>query len=307
MTNIFFRALRRSLKMVGLELRVIEKSNTPSNTTLYSETGLPLHTLNEIFRTVRFSAPENPHLLRVERDLHVKRYDQAVQELYGFFTSYVFPSLPEREGRITLLGCLQGTGLSEGMWILQALNNSLFLEGDICEFGCAQGATSALIANEIRSTNKALWVFDSFRGLPSPTAEDVLINDIFDLGTIEAYTGTMSYPKEVVQSKLSAINFPNERTHLVEGFVEQTIKQNPLPGKICFAYVDFDFYQPIRTALEFLVEHISLGGKIVVDDYGFFSSGAQQAVDEFMKAHENSFLMELPPKWAGAFAILTRC
>ncbi len=72
------------------------------------------------------------------------------------------------------------------------LNRALGLDGDVCEFGVAQGATSALIANEIRGTEKDLWLFDSFEGLPKPTDHDILIDDIFNLGSIDRYQGTMA-------------------------------------------------------------------------------------------------------------------
>lgn len=61
---------------------------------------------------------------------------------------------------------LLGTQISEAMYILVFLHRSLELDGDVCEFGVAQGATSALLANEIRTTQKNLWLFDSFKGLP---------------------------------------------------------------------------------------------------------------------------------------------
>jgi O-methyltransferase len=48
------------------------------------------------------------------------------------------------------------------------------------------------------------------------------------------------------------------------------------------------------------------GGYIIVDDYGYFSSGAKTAVDEFIADHSNTFDMTIPPKWAGCFAILTK-
>ena len=50
-------------------------------------------------------------------------------------------------------------------------------------------------------------------------------------------------------------------------------------------YVDFDFYSPISVALRFLNKRLVTGGVIVVDDYGFFSSGAKTAVDEFLKEY----------------------
>jgi O-methyltransferase len=40
-------------------------------------------------------------------------------------------------------------------------------------------ATSALLANEIRSTERTLWLFDSFKGLGKPSEKDLLIDDIF--------------------------------------------------------------------------------------------------------------------------------
>jgi len=85
---------------------------------------------------------------------------------------------------------LMGTQLSEALHVVAHLNRTLHLEGDVCEFGVAQGATSALIANEIRETNKKLWLFDSFEGLPRPTEQDILIDDIFNLGSIEKYQGS---------------------------------------------------------------------------------------------------------------------
>jgi O-methyltransferase len=50
----------------------------------------------------------------------------------------------------------------------------------------------------------------------------------------------------------------------------------PVPDKVCFAYIDFDFCDPIRLVMEFLHERLSRGSVLMVDDYGFFSSGAQK-------------------------------
>src|SRR5450755_2563393 len=86
----------------------------------------------------------------------------------------LFPN-PVPEGRSELLAKLLGTQLSEAVYIINCLHRSLKLPGDVCEFGIAQGATSALLANEIRDTDKLLWLFDSFEGLPTPTEKDSLI------------------------------------------------------------------------------------------------------------------------------------
>lgn len=235
-----------------------------------------------------------------------QRYEVAVHELHGCYTSHIFPNIPFDENREPLLKELMGTNVSEAFWLLHKLRDCLALDGDICEFGVANGATSALIAHEIKPTAKSFWLFDSFQGLSKPTEKDQLIDDIFNWGTMAAYEGAMSYPAEVVKSRLAALPFPEARTHIVPGFIEESIKSAALPDQVCFAYIDFDLYQPILDGLGFLTDHLVVNGCVMVDDYGYFSSGAQTAVDEFVAAQQGRFSIELPPAWAGHFAVLTR-
>jgi hypothetical protein len=215
-------------------------------------------------------------------------------------------SLPANRHRHDFVCDLIGTGVSEALYILHALHDNIDRPGDVCEFGVAQGATSLLLANEILGTEKKLWLFDSFQGLPKPTERDELIDDIFRLGSMEAYEGTMAFPETVVLAKLQLLGFPQARLRIVPGFIEQSISRSELPNRVCLAYVDFDLYQPIATALEFLAKAVTPGGVIIVDDYGFFSSGAKAAVDEFLAKQGNRFLREIPFEGAGHFAILQR-
>ena len=64
-----------------------------------------------------------------------------------------------------------------------------------------------------------------------------------------------------------------------------------MPNKVCFAYLDFDFYEPTLAGLRFLDDKLEIGGHILVDDYGFFSSGAKTAVDEFTKENKNKYII----------------
>jgi hypothetical protein len=217
----------------------------------------------------------------------------------------LFPDLPVREGRDVLLSQLIGTPLIEGLFLLNELCSALHLEGDVCEFGVAQGATSALIANEIRHTNKRLWLFDSFEGLPRPTEKDRLIDDIFNLGSMDRYEGQMAEKQSGVIGRLNKIRFPFERVQIVPGFIEHTSKSAGLPERVCFGYVDFDFYEPILIALRVLASRMPTGGRIMVDDYGFFSEGAEAAVEEFLGEIQGAFTKRLPPEGCGHYAMLT--
>src|SRR5204863_9227112 len=109
-----------------------------------------------------------------------------------------------------------------------------------------------------------------------------------------------------VLERLQTISYPLSRVKIVPGFIENTISLGDLPDKVCFAYIDFDFYEPILIVLNYLHKHLSRCGSILVDDYGFFSSGAEAAVDEFVKAHPSEYDFILPEKSAGQFVILTK-
>ncbi len=213
--------------------------------------------------------------------------------------------------RFKLLARLQGTPPSEAYFIVQALSKCKNVPGDVCEFGVAQGETSALIANEIAlSNNKRLHLFDSFEGLPKPSDKDKLKDDIFLLGSMNAYAGRMACPEYMVQSRLDAISFPAERYVIHKGFIEQLIHEDKtLPNKVCFAYVDFDLYEPIKIALNFLHRVTHSGAIIIVDDYDYFSTGVKTAVDEFIQAKISIGTVYdclIPDTNYGHFAVLTR-
>jgi O-methyltransferase len=214
--------------------------------------------------------------------------------------------LPQNTLRTTLLARLRGTPPAEAFFIIKALFQTQNVGGDVCEFGVAQGETSALVANEILAGEKKLHLFDSFQGLSDPSAEDELLNDIFSLGQMPAYKGTMSYQKKWVISRLDAINFPSARYTIHEGFVEDVLKAEiNLPEAIAFAYVDFDLYAPIKSTLEFLHTRTGRGAIIIIDDYDFFSSGVKKAVDEFVRTH-SQYQFQIPEDAYGHFAILCR-
>lgn len=226
-----------------------------------------------------------------------------IEELYRHF---VFPGLPRNERRERLLNALVGTPVAEAIHVVHALHRAFDVEGDVCEFGVEQGATSALLANEMSGGGRLLWLFDSFEGLPAPTAEDELLNDVLNLGSIDRYRGAMAAPESSVLARLDEIGFPRASTRIKKGWVPATLREGELPSRIAFAYVDFDFYQPILDALEFIDPRMPVGGRIVVDDYGFFSAGAQRAVDRFVAAAAPRFQFEQPLPFAGTFCTLTK-
>jgi len=70
----------------------------------------------------------------------------ASTELEKLARATVFPDLPEKERSSGTDGAVDGNATIRGSHVVAHLNRTLHLEGDVCEFGVAQGATSALIA-----------------------------------------------------------------------------------------------------------------------------------------------------------------
>jgi len=232
---------------------------------------------------------------------------QDAVELEELYRQFVFSDLPRREGRAELLNELIGTSIGEAIYIIHHLHEAMQIPGDVCEFGVAQGATSCLLAAEILLVrDRNLWLFDSFEGLPEPSPKDALIDDIFNLGSMKRYKGAMACPESEVRSKLRSIGFPVSRTKVKKGWISETIRASDLPDQVAFAYIDLDFYEPIKEALSFLDTRMQIGGRIVVDDYGFFSAGAQLAVDEFVARTKRRFNFKMPLPCAGHFCILNK-
>lgn len=233
------------------------------------------------------------------------KYSEAVNEIYNFFSEIIFKeTLPKNDLRLHFLSKLYGTQISEALYIIYYLHKAIKLDGDVCEFGCANGATSALLANELHKTKKRLWLYDSFEGLSKPTKEDTLINDMFNLGSMKKYQGTMSYTQKEVRDRLKETKYNMDHVQIIEGFIDKTIKDNNIPESISFSYIDFDLYKPIAETLQVLEYRITKGGYIIVDDYGFFSSGVKLAVDNFLK--KRTFQKIMPYKFAGYFCILQK-
>jgi len=242
-----------------------------------------------------------------KRTFWEERYRKALIELSTLYDKFVFnKELTTDEESLNLLSNSMYTSFSTGLYLIEYLHQSLPVQGDVCEFGVAQGAISAVLAHEIKNTNKNIWLFDSFEGLPEPSEKDILINDLFHLGSMQAYKGVFSFPEDIVKARLSDIHFPPDRIKIVPGFIEKTINSPNLPKKVCFAYLDFDLYEPILIALHFLDTVLQPGGFIIIDDYDYFTKGPKFAVDEFYESRKEKYSMIFPLRKAGKFCILCK-
>ncbi len=202
---------------------------------------------------------------------------------------------------------LKGTSLVESLKILQSINETQNLKGDICEFGVAQGKTSKLMAYLIKDTEKKIYLYDSFKGLPKASDKDILKDDIFNLGKIENYEGKMSHAETKVIKELNSIKFDLKKTIINKGFFnKENLDLFKFPKTVSFAYIDFDYYQPTIDVLQSLENKLSIGSIMIVDDYDFFSTGAKTAVDEWIELNKSSFQINFIKTNCASFAIIKK-
>lgn len=242
---------------------------------------------------------------RENEELYNHRLDSN-RDLARVIRSSTLKDLTVSEASLRRMNRLTGTTALEALHILDGLRRSQQVLGDVCEFGVAQGRTSALIASVLLETHspKNFWLYDSFEGLPKPCLKDILLHDLYGLGSIEAYEGLFSIPEQYVTSELADVGFPPEKTKIVKGWIESQVLQERLPDQISFAYLDMDFYQSTKDVLGALITRMPPGGQVVVDDYGFFSSGVRTAVEEISVEFPGYFEFDNP--FDSKFALLTK-
>jgi hypothetical protein len=162
------------------------------------------------------------------------------------------------------------------------------IPGDFIECGVAQGGCSALMAMVAKTDprGRRMWLFDSFQGLPNPTAED------FDEG--EELTGEHIRPlvrgsclgtKSRVESVLfSRFGLSRDSVFLIEGWFQDTLPiYRDRVDQIALLRIDSDWYESTLCCLHNLYDRVSPGGSVIIDDYGV-CFGCKKAVHEFLNS-----------------------
>ena len=122
-----------------------------------------------------------------------------------------------------------------------------------------------------------LYLFDTFEGLPAPTAADP------DFERAKEWTGKCRGTVDEVTALLARFGIARETVTLVPGLFQDTlIGWNR--GPIALLHLDGDWYESIRTSLSSLWPHVAPGGIVQIDDYGIWE-GCRRAVDEFLAEH----------------------
>lgn len=161
------------------------------------------------------------------------------------------------------------------------------IDGDIVECGVGAGSQIASMCQALKDrcvSNRKIWAFDSYQGIPIGTIED----------EVQAGTGAIitENPKSLISSGVTVHSLSNVQGNLirfgldlnyfnfVEGWFQDTlpIRANDI-NKISILRLDGDLYESTKVCLNYLFDKLVSGGVLIIDDWALV--GCRKACDEY--------------------------
>jgi len=167
--------------------------------------------------------------------------------------------------------------------LLEGVNITKQLPGDIVECGSNRCGTSVVLARYLKKNNimKKIYALDSFAGFDlkelQREQEQGLTNVPSDEFTYTSYNYVLQKIKKLGLSKML---IP------VNGYFQQTLPK--IESNFCMAFIDCDLSESMTYAAETIWPKLVGNGILFFDDYGNERyQGAKISVDKFVKEHSN--------------------
>ena len=169
--------------------------------------------------------------------------------------------------------------------------------GDFIETGVWRGGASIFMRAILRAshdTSRTVWVADSFQGLPRPDPDRYPA----DRGDrLWRMTG-LAVSLDEVKANFARYGLLDDQVRFLEGWFSETLPTAPIE-RLAVMRLDGDMYESTMDALEALYPKLSVGGYVIVDDFGAIDA-CRQAVNDFRAA--NAIDDEISSiDWTGAY------
>jgi hypothetical protein len=166
------------------------------------------------------------------------------------------------------------------------------IEGDLVECGVWKGGNAMVMAKAMlscNSTGREIYLYDTFEGMVEPGKKDIDFKGRHSEGEWKKQqtTGINKWcyaPIEEVQRNMALTGYPLERIRYIKGKVQDTLP-GEIPARIAVLRLDTDWYESTLHELIHLYPRLSVGGILLIDDYGHWK-GQKEAVDEFFAKME---------------------
>lgn len=151
--------------------------------------------------------------------------------------------------------------------------------GDFIETGVWRGGACIFMRGVLEALDepqRCVWVADSFEGLPKPSL------DTDKKWKFWRYR-ELAVSVEDVQANFRKYGLLDNRVKFLKGWFKDTLPTAPI-GTLALARLDGDLYESTWDAISALYPKLSVGGFLIVDDYGGISS-CREAIDTYRAQH----------------------
>lgn len=187
-------------------------------------------------------------------------------------------------GAVSMLPLVRFDNLEQCM--LQVLQRQV--PGDFIETGAWRGGATIFMRGLLKAlgvSDRNVWVADSFEGLPVPDAEKFPLEAKAHNGPVmKELFNHLTVSLEEVKHNFELYNLLDDQVVFLKGWFNQTLPSAPIK-RIAVLRVDGDYYESTMDSLTNLYDKVSIGGYVIIDDYGEESwTYCKKAVDEFRRS-----------------------
>jgi hypothetical protein len=159
------------------------------------------------------------------------------------------------------------------------------IPGDFIEAGVWRGGATIFMRGALKAYgvfDRLVWAADSFEGLPEPDPDRFPLEAKVQAGPLmqKAYRN-LAVGLDEVKRNFAAYGLLDGQVRFLKGWFKDTLPKAPIKA-LSLMRLDGDFYESTRDGLDSLYDRLSIGGYVIIDDYGEDSwTYCRKAVDEF--------------------------
>lgn len=161
------------------------------------------------------------------------------------------------------------------------INNKV--PGDLLEAGSWKGGMGILMKEVLRRNNETsrhVWLADAWgQNFPAASTDNdaditPLLNRLF----------TNSTSRNEVENNFKNLSLYDDKVHLIEGYFSDTLPSIEVE-QLAILRLDADMYNSTMDILDNLYDKLSVGGYVIIDDYGVGVCDCKQAINDFRQRH----------------------
>jgi len=171
------------------------------------------------------------------------------------------------------------------------------IPGDLIETGVWRGGATIFMRALLKAygvNDRTVWVADSFKGLPAPNLDKYPQDAVF----IHYQPPHLQVSVPEVQANFAAYGLLDAQVRFLEGWFCDTLPTAPIEH-LAVLRLDGDLYESTMDVLRSLYPKLSVGGYVIVDDYGAIEA-CRQAVHDFRDAEHVTDKLHLID-WTGVY------